>query len=115
MASESYNCSPGVGWAIDDVFLARVADICEYQIVECGADKRMRIGYLFWPKIEDLTGPRGNVTNNSKVVNEGVEVAAARLEVAGISQFAKVGIFGILQKRLGEIFNRWISEISSCG
>ena len=97
------------------MFLAWVADICEDQIVESRADEWVQIGHLFWPKIEDLAFPLRNVANNSKVVDEGVEVATSRLKIGWVSQFAKICIFGIFHKRLCEIFNWWISEISSRG
>ncbi|KAI2513176.1 hypothetical protein MHU86_1214 [Fragilaria crotonensis] len=39
MASQSKNRGAGVWWAINDVFLAGVADVCKDQVVKCGADK----------------------------------------------------------------------------
>ena len=73
----------------------------------------MGVRNLFGPKIKDLASPRGNVTNNSKVVDEGIKVSAACLKVGWVGQFAKVSIFGVLQKCFCEVFDWWVSEIGS--
>ena len=75
----------------------------------------MQIGHLLWPKIEDLVHPRGNVAHNAKVVNKSVEMLALCLKIGWVGQFAKVGIFGIFEKRLCEVFNWWICEIGLRG
>ena len=55
----------------------------------------MQIRHLLWPEIEDLARPRGDVAHNSEIVNEGVEVWTARLEICWVGQFAKVGVLGV--------------------
>ncbi len=55
----------------------------------------MRVGHLFWPKIEDLACPWGDNAHDAEVVHEGVEVLAACLKIGWVGQFAKVGILGI--------------------
>ena len=82
------------------MFLAWIAEVCEDQNVESRADEWTQIGHLFWPEIEDLAHPRQNVANNSKVVDEGVEVATSHLRIGWVSQFAKVCIFGIFLRSI---------------
>jgi hypothetical protein len=55
----------------------------------------VRVGHLFWPKIEDLACPWGDNAHDAEVVHEGVEVLAACLKIGWVGQFAKVGILGI--------------------
>jgi len=75
----------------------------------------VRVGHLFWPKIEDLACPWGDVAHNAEVVDEGVEVSAACLKIGWVGQFAKVGVLGIFEKCFGKVFNWWVREIGASG
>ena len=97
------------------MLLARITDIGEDQVVECCANAWMGVADLLWPEVKDIACPWRDVANNSKVVDEGVKMAAACLKVGWVSQFAKVCIFGVLQKRFREVFDWGVSEIGSRG
>ena len=56
---------------------------------------------MFWPKIEDLACPWGDVAHNAEVVDEGVAVSASCLQIGWVGQFAKVGVLGIFEKCFG--------------
>ncbi len=113
MSAESKDCSSGILWAINDVFLARITDMCEDEIVNCRANAGMGVRNLFGPKIKDLACQGGDITNDAEVVHEGIELSASGNKVSWVRQFAEIGIFGILQKGFGQIFNGWVSEVSS--
>jgi hypothetical protein len=96
MVLESENGRAGIRWAINDVLMARIADIGEDSIVEDRADERVQIGHLFGPKIEDLARPRVDVEHNA---------LASCLEIGCIGQYAKVCILGVFEMCLCEVFN----------
>ena len=73
----------------------------------------MGVRNLFGPKIKDLACPGRDVTNDAEVVHEGIELSASGDKIGWVRQFAEIGIFGILQKGFGQIFNGWVSEVSS--
>ena len=67
------------------------------------------------PTIKDLMRPRRDVAYDAEVVNKSVEMLAMCLKIACISQFAKVGVLGVFEKRLCKVFNWWICEIGWSG
>ena len=113
MSAKGEDCSSSIWETVDNVFLTGITNMSEDKIVESSANERMRVGDLVWPKIKDLACPRRNVANDPQVVHEGIELASSRDKVSWVGKLAKVGISGILQKSLCQIFNWWIGEISS--
>jgi hypothetical protein len=105
----------GVRWAINDVLLAKIADVGDDYIVKGRADKRVQIGHLLRPKIKDLPRPRAEVARNAEFVNKRVKKLASCLKICCIGQFAKVGVLGVFEKYLCEVFNWWIRKIGSNG
>ena len=113
MSAESKDCSSSIWWTIYDVFLARITDMCEDEIVNCSANAGMGVRNLFGPKIKDLVCPGGDITYDAEVIHEGIELSASGDKISWVRQFPEIGIFGIFQKGFGQIFNGWISEVSS--
>ena len=77
MSTKSEDCSSGIWWAINNMFLTGVTDVCGDMIVECRANEGMRIRDLSRPKIKDLTCPRGYIANDAEVVHESIEVSSS--------------------------------------
>ena len=47
------------------MFLARITDIGEDQVVECCANAWMGVADLLWPEVKDIACPWRYVANNS--------------------------------------------------
>jgi hypothetical protein len=61
------------------MLLARFTDVGEDQIVKSCANKRMGITGLLGPKVKDLAGTGGDITDNAEIVHECIEVLSASL------------------------------------
>ncbi len=57
VTSQSQDCSSGIWWTVNNVFLAGVTYVCEDQVVDCCTNAWMRIADLFWPKVKDMVCP----------------------------------------------------------
>ena len=53
----SQDCGSGIWWAVNNVFLAGITDVCEDQVVEGCTNAWMRVADLFWPKVKDVACP----------------------------------------------------------
>jgi hypothetical protein len=57
VTSQRQDCSPGIWWTVNDVFLAGVTDVCEDQVVDCCTSAWMKIADLFWPEVKNVSCP----------------------------------------------------------
>ena len=83
------------------MFLTRITDVGEDQVVDGCANAWMGVADLLWPKVKDIACPWRYVANDSKVVHKGIELTSSLEKIAGVVQFSKVCSLGIFQERPG--------------
>ena len=71
VASQSQDCSSGIWWTVNHVFLVGITDVCEDQVLDGCTNTWMRISAFFKPKVKDMVGPWRNVADNAEIVHEG--------------------------------------------